>query len=90
VRKLHSQVTQFSAGRQPHAVIDCERLTVEQACHAVEAALRPARATNRAHATRPVGQQRLVTGTRQLLHARLPSPLGVTELVIWMASGSER
>lgn len=39
VRKLHSQVTQFSAGRQPYAVIDCERLTVEQACHAVEAAL---------------------------------------------------
>lgn len=45
VRKLHSQVTQFSAGRQPHAVIDCERLTVEQACDAVEAALRPAQAT---------------------------------------------
>jgi hypothetical protein len=47
VRKLHSQVTQFSAGRQPLAVIDCERLTVEQACHAVEAALRPVRATPR-------------------------------------------
>ncbi len=39
VRKLHSQVTQFAADRQPHAVIDCERLTVEQTCHAVEAAL---------------------------------------------------
>jgi predicted ABC-type ATPase len=55
VRKLHSQVTKSSAGRQPHAVIDCERLTVEQACQAVEAALRPARATNRPYATRPVG-----------------------------------
>ena len=54
VRELHSQVTQFSAGRQPHVVIDCERLTVEQACHAVEAALWPTRATNRPHATRPV------------------------------------
>lgn len=56
VRKLHSQVTQFSADRQPYAVIDCERLTVEQVCRAVEAALRPARATNRptCHtATRP-------------------------------------
>jgi hypothetical protein len=41
VRKLHSQVTRFSADRQPHAVIDCERLTVEQTCQAVEAALRP-------------------------------------------------
>jgi predicted ABC-type ATPase len=39
VRMLHSQVTRFSAGRQPHAVIDCERLTVEQTCQAVEAAL---------------------------------------------------
>jgi predicted ABC-type ATPase len=55
VRKLHSQVTQFSAGRQPHAVIDCERLTVEQACHAVEAALRPAQAATRPHVARPVG-----------------------------------
>ena len=42
VRELHSQVTQFSARRQPHAVIDCERLTVEQTCHAVEAALKSA------------------------------------------------
>jgi hypothetical protein len=41
VRMLHAQVTQFSAGRQPHAVIDCERLTVEQTCQAVEAVLRP-------------------------------------------------
>lgn len=41
VRKLHAQVTQFTAGRQPHSVIDCERLTVEQTCQAVEAALRP-------------------------------------------------
>jgi len=41
VRMLHAQVTQFSADRQPHAVIDCERLTVEQTCQAVEAALRP-------------------------------------------------
>ena len=52
VRKLHSQGTQFSAQRQPHAVIDCGQLTIEQACHAVEAALRPERATR---ATRPVG-----------------------------------
>jgi predicted ABC-type ATPase len=43
VRKLHSQVTQFAAGRQLRAVIDCERLTVEGTCQAVEAALRPAR-----------------------------------------------
>lgn len=41
VRMLHAQVTQFSADRQPHAIIDCERLTVEQTCQAVEAALRP-------------------------------------------------
>jgi predicted ABC-type ATPase len=41
VRMLHAQVAQFSADRQPHAVIDCERLTVEQTCQAVEAALRP-------------------------------------------------
>ena len=41
VRMLHAQVTQFSADRQPHSVIDCERLTVEQTCQAVEAALRP-------------------------------------------------
>jgi predicted ABC-type ATPase len=40
VRMLHAQVTQFSAKRQPHSVIDCERLTVEQTCQAVEAALR--------------------------------------------------
>jgi predicted ABC-type ATPase len=40
VRMLHAQVTQFSADRRPHAVIDCERLTVEQTCQAVEAALR--------------------------------------------------
>jgi predicted ABC-type ATPase len=40
VRMLHAQVTQFSAGRQPYAVIDCERLTAEQTCQAVEAALR--------------------------------------------------
>jgi len=40
VRMLHAQVTQFSGDRQPHAVIDCERLTVEQTCQAVEAALR--------------------------------------------------
>jgi hypothetical protein len=39
VRKLHAQVTEFSAGRQPYAVIDCERLTVEQTCQAVEAEL---------------------------------------------------
>jgi predicted ABC-type ATPase len=39
VRMLYTQVTQFSADRQPHSVIDCERLTVEQACGAVEAAL---------------------------------------------------
>jgi predicted ABC-type ATPase len=41
LRKLHAQVTQFAADRQPLAVIDCERLTVEQTCQAVEAALRP-------------------------------------------------
>jgi predicted ABC-type ATPase len=41
LRKLHAQVTQFTADRQPHSVIDCERLTVEQTCQAVEAALRP-------------------------------------------------
>ncbi len=39
VRKLHAQVTEFSACRQPYAVIDCEQLTVEQTCQAVEAAL---------------------------------------------------
>ncbi len=41
VRKLHAQVTEFSACRQPHAVIDCELLTAEQTCQAVEAALPP-------------------------------------------------
>jgi len=41
LRKLHAQVTQFAADRQPHSVIDCERLTFEQTCLAVEAALRP-------------------------------------------------
>jgi predicted ABC-type ATPase len=41
LRKLHAQVTQFTADRQPHSVIDCERLTVEQTCQVVEAALRP-------------------------------------------------
>jgi hypothetical protein len=40
VRMLYAQVSQFSADRQPHAVIDCERLTIEQTCQAVEAALR--------------------------------------------------
>jgi predicted ABC-type ATPase len=40
LRKLYSQVTQFTADRQPHSVIDCARLTVEQTCQAVEAALR--------------------------------------------------
>jgi cytidylate kinase len=39
LRMLHAQVTQFSADRQPHSVIDCERLTVEETCQAVEAAL---------------------------------------------------
>jgi predicted kinase len=39
VRKLHAQVTEFSACRRPYAVIDCERLTVEQTCQAVETAL---------------------------------------------------
>ena len=39
VRKLYAQVAQFTADRQPHSVIDCERLTVEQTCQAVEAAL---------------------------------------------------
>ena len=41
VRKLHAQVTQYSADRQPHSVIDCGRLTVEQTYQAVEAVLRP-------------------------------------------------
>jgi predicted ABC-type ATPase len=41
VRKLHAQVSQFTAERQPYSVIDCERLTVEQTCLAVEAALSP-------------------------------------------------
>jgi len=41
VRMLYAQVTEFSADRPPHSVIDCERLTVEQTCQAVEAALRP-------------------------------------------------
>ena len=40
VRMLHAQVAQFSADRRPHAVIDCERLTIKQTCQAVEAALR--------------------------------------------------
>jgi predicted ABC-type ATPase len=39
VRMLHAQVTQFSADRPPHAVIDCERFTVGLTCQAVEAAL---------------------------------------------------
>lgn len=39
VRKLHAQVTEYSAARQPYAVIDCEQLSVEETCHAVEAAL---------------------------------------------------
>jgi len=41
VRMLHAQVTQFSADRQPHAIIDCEQLTIQQTCQAVEAALQP-------------------------------------------------
>jgi predicted ABC-type ATPase len=41
LRKLHAQVTQFADDRPPHSVIDCERLTVEQTCQAVEAALQP-------------------------------------------------
>lgn len=41
LRKLHAQVTQFTADRQPYSVIDCEHLTVEQTYQAVEAALRP-------------------------------------------------
>jgi hypothetical protein len=40
LRMLHAQVTRYAAGRRPYAVIDCERLTVEQICAAVEAALR--------------------------------------------------
>jgi hypothetical protein len=39
VRKLYAQVTEFSARRQPYAVIGCEQLTAEQTCQAVEAAL---------------------------------------------------
>jgi hypothetical protein len=42
LRELHSQVTQFSADTPPHAVINCERLTAEQTCQAVEAALQSA------------------------------------------------
>jgi len=41
LRMLHAQVTQFTADRHPRSVIDCERLTVEQTCQAVEAALLP-------------------------------------------------
>jgi predicted ABC-type ATPase len=48
LRILHAQVTQFSTDRRPHAVIDCERLTVEQTCQAVEAALRRSRPTGAA------------------------------------------
>jgi predicted ABC-type ATPase len=40
LRKLHAQVAEFTAGRGPHTVIDCERLTIEQTCQAVEDALR--------------------------------------------------
>jgi hypothetical protein len=43
LRILHAQVTRYAAGRRPYAVIDCERLTVEQICAAVEAALRSPR-----------------------------------------------
>ncbi len=39
VRTLHAQVIEYSAFRQPYAVIDCERLTVQQTCWAVDAAL---------------------------------------------------
>ena len=39
LRDLHAQVAQFTTGRQPHAVIDCEHLTVEQTRRAIEAAL---------------------------------------------------
>jgi len=42
LRELHSQVMRFAADRRPHAVIDCERLTAEQTCQAVEAALKRA------------------------------------------------
>jgi predicted ABC-type ATPase len=42
LRRLHAQVTRFAAGRQPDAIIDCERLTAGQTCRAVEAVLRPA------------------------------------------------
>jgi predicted kinase len=39
-RKLYAQVAEFSASRQPNAVIDCELLSIEQACLALEEALR--------------------------------------------------
>ena len=48
VRMLHAQVAQFSADRQPYSVVDCQRLTVEQTCLAVEAVLRPGPRINRA------------------------------------------
>jgi len=39
VRKFYAQVTEFADSRQPYAVIDCEQLSVEETCQAVEAAL---------------------------------------------------
>ena len=66
VRKLHAQVTQFSADRQPHAVIDCERLTIEQTCQAVETAVgQPHRRRARVRRASP---------TAALQLARLTSP----------------
>jgi hypothetical protein len=42
LRKIHSQLTEFTADRQLHSIINCEQQTAEQTYRAVEAALRPA------------------------------------------------
>jgi len=71
VRMLHSQVSQFSADRQPHSVIDCERLTVEQTCQALEAVLGLAATDN----TRGIsaGADSLQSVTRQRSRGRGPN-----------------
>jgi hypothetical protein len=42
LRKIHSQLTEFTAGKQLRSVINCGQQTAGQTCRAVEAALRPA------------------------------------------------
>jgi hypothetical protein len=51
--KLHAQVCDYSAGRQPKAVIDCELLTIEQTRQAVETALCRHGADGEATSSRP-------------------------------------